>query len=274
MYRMQTNSLFTWTVVMFLGGPIGIRLAAQSQEPATAPEAKSPGARPSEPKAAAGVGNPNLRPLDKVNPIWLDVPNKRVVMVGEVVLRQGQLELFACLKQTKEHEAIVAIPCKAQTVHAGLLACGAISGNPARFAPTYVSARGSEIEVTLFWTDEKGERQRARAQDWVRDSKTGDAMHQPWVFGGSGFWQDEETKQNHYLAEDGDLICVSNFPTAMLDLPVESTAVNEALQFEAFSDRIPPKGTKVTVVLSPKPGSFKLEDARPATKLEGTSPDP
>ncbi len=41
------------------------------------------------------------------------------------------------------------------------------------------------------------------------------------MFGGSGFWVNKETGEKHYMAKSGDFICVSNFPTAMLDLPVE-----------------------------------------------------
>src|SRR5262249_2483558 len=110
----------------------------------------------------------------------------------------------------------------ALAVHVGLMAAGAEFGNSASFDPVYVPARGSEIEVTLFWTDEKGIRRRARAQDWVQDHATQKPMTQPWVFGGSRFFVDDKTGQKTYLAEEGDFICLSNFPTAMLDLPIVS----------------------------------------------------
>ena len=51
----------------------------------------------------------------------------------------------------------------------------------------------------------------------------------------------------------GDLICVSNFPTATLDLPIESSQSNEALLFEAFTGRVPPRGTQVDLIFSAKP---------------------
>jgi hypothetical protein len=38
----------------------------------------------------------------------------------------------------------------------------------------------------------------------------------------------------------------------MLDLPVASSAENADLQFEAFTDKIPEKGTKVRLVLIPR----------------------
>ena len=62
----------------------------------------------------------------------------------------------------------------------------------------------------------------------------------------------ERKTLRHYKAEGGDLVCVSNFPTAMLDLPIESSQKAESLLFEAYTERIPPKDTKVTIVLIPR----------------------
>jgi hypothetical protein len=184
--------------------------------------------------------------------VWIDAKNHRVVLDGTVCLREGQLEMFACTKGTKEHESIVSAATKAYVVHAGLLAVGAEPGAPAVFRPDYKPATGTEIEITVVWTDTNGNIHRDRAQDWVRDAKTNKALAFPWVFAGSGFWQDEATGQRHYLAESGDFICVSNFPSAMLDLPIESSQSNEELQFQAFTEHIPPLGTLVRLVLTPK----------------------
>jgi hypothetical protein len=74
-----------------------------------------------------------------------------------------------------------------------------------------------------------------------------------WVFVGSGYYVDEKTGQKSYLAEGGDLICVSNFPTAMLDLATKSTdKQDEGLLFEAWTERIPAKGTEITMELVPR----------------------
>jgi hypothetical protein len=73
-----------------------------------------------------------------------------------------------------------------------------------------------------------------------------------WVFVGSGYYVDEKTGERSYLAEGGDLICVSNFPSAMLDLSVKSTdKQDEGLMFEPWTERVPPKGTEVTMELVP-----------------------
>jgi hypothetical protein len=106
--------------------------------------------------------------------------------------------------------------------------------------------------VTIVWKDKQGERHQARAQDWVRHMQTGKPMEYPWVFAGSRFSTDTQTGRQFYHADwEGDLICVSNFPDAVLDVPVPSSDSNDALLFEAITERIPPVGTPVTLLLKP-----------------------
>jgi hypothetical protein len=76
-------------------------------------------------------------------------------------------------------------------------------------------------------------------------------MRADWVFAGSGFYVDEDTGTKYYLAEDGDYICVANFSGAMLDVSTASSATDSERNYEAYTDRIPPKGTEVTVELIP-----------------------
>ncbi len=199
------------------------------------------------------------------NPVWIDRNRKQVVVVGAVCARECPLELFACLRASKEHESIVAVPTKASFIHAALLAVGAEPGSPVQFQPTYVPAKGTEIEITVAWKDAKGNRRTARAQEWVRDAKTKKAMEHPWVFAGSRLWKHPHTGQMLYQADrDGDLICVSNFPSAMLDLPIESTSSDAELVFECFTERIPPRGTPVTLILTPKPAREPKKESKPA----------
>ena len=215
---------------------------------------------------------PGLTRLAKDFDLWLDMKNKRLFVDGEVVLREGQLELFACPKGSKEHESVVSVQAKPQFVHAGLLALGATPGSGVRFDPKYIPAKGPVVDIYVVWKDENGKQQIVRAQEWVKNLKTEKEMDHSWVFAGSGFWKDPDTGRTHYHADVGDFICVSNFPTAMLDLPVDSPQENANLLFGAFTERIPPKGTKVRLVLiprlekkeaaAPKPGEPKLVDPK------------
>lgn len=266
----------------------------------------------------------------RLNPsgtVLLDKAGKRVLLKGQVVLQQGALELFCCLKQTKEHEAIVSVETKAYVVHTALLTLGAKPGTPVRFDPKYQPPTGQRIDVFVNWKDEAGKARREPAQTWIRHAtrrfygeplaqlpaglklpkdlelrydkrnkelswygqmtpkqktellalsedkayrqaiesffKRGQSrqMDAHWVFSGSGFYTDPDTGKKTYLAEDGDLICVANFSGATVDLALESSAGNEGLLFEAYTERIPPKETLVTIELVPV---FAPEPAAPA----------
>jgi hypothetical protein len=195
---------------------------------------------------------PDAKRLSKEDRVWVDAKGHKVYVDGAIALREGYLEMFACLQGTKEHESIVAVLSRAATVHAALLAVGAVPGKPVQFSPDFRPPTGTEIDVEVHWVDEEQKWHKARAQDWIRDVKTKKRMTQPWVFAGSGFWIDEKTGKKYYMAEAGDLICVSNFTTAMLDVPIESSHENDALSFEAMPDVIPILGTPVRLVLTPK----------------------
>ncbi len=204
---------------------------------------------PAEPALPVPAGAKKLSPT---YPIWLDPREKAVLVDGQICLREGMLEMFACTRNTKEHEAIVSANTKAYLVHAALLSLGAEVGHPVQFQPSYRPAAGTEIEVFVRWRDAQGKEQTARAQDWVRDVHTKKPMEHPFVFAGSSFWVDPDNGKKYYQAEGGDFVCVSNFGTAMLDLPVKSSQANEELEFEAFTEKIPPLGTPVRLVFKPK----------------------
>jgi hypothetical protein len=199
----------------------------------------------------ADAAPPELVRLSKTGDVWFDTRRKAVVADGQVCLREGQLEMFACPKGTKEHESVVSVNCQAEEIHAGLLAAGAKPGRTVRFDPEYQPATGQIIDLYVLWKDSEGKNHQVRAQDWIRNFKTKEPLSYDWVFAGSGFWKDESGKE-HYKANGGDLVCVSNFPTATLDLPIESSQANSDLLFEAFKDHIPPRGTKVRLVFVPR----------------------
>ena len=226
--------------------------AASATDDAAQPadQTETPARQPAPPKKVLSKDPPGMKRLMPDADVWIDPKHKRVVMDGEVCLRAGTLEMFACLKGTKEHESIVAVDTKAWPVHAALLAVGAKNGAPVQFQPTFRAAAGTTIDVTVIWKDEKGAEHQDRAQDWIRNLRTGKPLEYSWVFGGSGF--DITRGQKYYRAEGGDFICVSNFPSAMLDLPFESGQATADLLFEAFSEKIPPRGTKVRLVLTPR----------------------
>jgi hypothetical protein len=230
-------------VLLFLTTVIVLTLVTTTSTPAQAPSPK-PAAKLPEPKGA--------KRLSPDYDVWLDPKQKAVIVDGQVSLREGMLEMFACTRNTKEHESIISANTKAYLVHAALLGLGAEAGHPVQFVPKYRPPSGTEVDVTVMWLDENGKEKTARAQDWVKDIQTEKAMKHPFVFAGSFFRTDPETKKRYYQAEGGDFICVSNFSTALLDIPVESSPTEAELLFEAYTDRIPPLGAPVRMTLKPK----------------------
>ena len=275
-------------------------------------------------------------PLNKQGTVLIDVEGKRLLLKTKVCLREGVLEMFCCLKQTKEHESILSIDSEAYTVHTGLLALGAKPGTPVKFQPEYSPATGTRIRLFCQWTDKEGKSHREPAEKWIRNSSkrffvelfddkpvgldlkedselkwdeknkelywfghmsekqrdsflamSKDAKYRkaiqkffdrtqpkqldaPWVFTGSGFFVDEANGTKSYLAEGGDLICVANFASAMLDLAVQSSASGESnLMWETWADRIPPVGTEILLELVPEPDEKPADKpAKPAEKSD------
>lgn len=212
--------------------------------------------------------------------VWLEVQSdkRRVIVQAEVCLREGMLEQLMCRKRTKEHEAILAADVDARDIHKALILAKATPGTTVKYKDdgTIVPPKGTKIKVTLKFKDDKGKEVTVPGRDWVRDLKTKRSLEHDWVFAGSEFQVNplEKDKPPLYAANAGDVICVSNFEGAMLDLPINSSKNNAELEFEAFTERIPPLGSPVTVILEPVLNEKKLEKEKDPFKArqEGVSP--
>ena len=320
--RRESLVLFTTAILL-----VGCAFAGDETKPDKSDKSDS-----AKPKPAAEKKSKEPVPLNKQGSVLLDVDGKRLLLKTKVCLREGVLEMFCCLKQTKEHESILSIDSEAYVIHTGLLALGAKTGSPVRFQPEYSPPTGTRIRIFCQWTDADGKPHREPAERWVRNSArrffvelfddkpegltlkedsdlkwdaknkelywfghmsakrrdeylalSKNAKYQtaikkfhdltqpkpledPWVFTGSGFYTDEANGTKSYLAESGDVICVANFPSAMIDIAARSTADGENnLMWEAWTDHIPPAGTEVLLELVPE-----LEDKSKAKPAEPT----
>jgi hypothetical protein len=211
-----------------------------------------PGDEP--PRKAPAPTAPEAKRKEVGKNVFLEVQGdkRRVVVKTKVCLREGVLEGLLCRKQTKEHEYILSADVDARLVHATLIAAGAKPGSPVKFQPRYVPAAGTAIKITLQY-EKDGKRIAVPAHQWIRDGKTKKDLEQDWVFGGSQFITDpdEKDKPPIYLANHGDMICLCNMESAMLDLPVRSPKSLDDRFFSAVTERIPPADTAVDVILEP-----------------------
>jgi hypothetical protein len=194
---------------------------------------------------------PEAKRKQIANNVFFEVQGdeRRVVVSAYVVLREGRLEGLLCRKNTKEHEYILAADADASLIHAALVAAGGKAGSPVQFQPKFTPANGSSIRIRLQYQKD-GKTVTVPAQQWIRDVKTKKDLDSDWVFGGSHLLPDPEDakKPPFYLANQGDVICLCNMDTAMLDLPIASPKALADRNYEANTDRIPPLDAKVDVI--------------------------
>jgi hypothetical protein len=222
------------------------------------PGKKSPSAKPSPVEKEPEITGP-VKKIDFAKNVTVEIvgpkaEKRRVVIDATVCNRECQLELLLTggLNQ-KKHEAILAADADASKIHAALLLAGAENGKPVNFLvdpPTPPS--GTTIKITLEWKDKQGKLHQAPAQHWIKNAKTKKELKNDWVFAGSRVFNDPDGKRPPlYMANYGNLICLSNFDDAMLDVPVLSTKDNDDLVFQTWTERIPPVDTPVRVILEP-----------------------
>jgi hypothetical protein len=176
---------------------------------------------------------------------------RRVHLVTQVCLREGQLEVLICKANTKEHESILHIDIDARDIHTALIAAGAKPGTTVKFVPEYKAATGDIIRVTLTYYKDGKLLSNKPAQTWIQHVKTLKDMEHDWVFAGSRLFKfpDEPDKPPYYCANNGEVVSIANFTDSMLDLPVMSSKEAAELGYVANKERIPPLKTKVIVTL-------------------------
>ncbi|HBT75637.1 MAG TPA: hypothetical protein DEB39_01650 [Planctomycetaceae bacterium] len=206
-----------------------------------------------------------LVPIVPDGRVWITPDSKSLVLIGIVSLREGPLELFACRRHSKEYESIVAVGVKPNIIHAALIAVGAEAGRPVEFYPEFVPPSGDAVEIRVRWRDDAGKIKECLAQEWVAQvgetidvprpdgtvAKEPKPMQSHWVFTGSMTYKDDHGGNRYLADETGELIGLSNFVGAILDVPIKSSDRNDSLSFEPHTAHIPELGTAVTLILTP-----------------------
>ncbi|HRA86625.1 MAG TPA: YdjY domain-containing protein [Planctomycetaceae bacterium] len=154
-----------------------------------------------------------------------------------------------------------------------------LSGPPAGLTFPYKDLRWDKFNNELLWygpmsdqdridllSKSKKEEYQQAIEKFFKESQSV-PMKASFVFVGSSMYKDEDTGEEYYQAEGGHLICVSNFSDALLDIREESTASDGGQTYEAWTEKIPPDGTPVLLVL-------KQRAAVGAVKSKGTAEIP
>ncbi len=256
----QSMQLFSFFLATILVASLVVVAHAQEEKP---PEG--------EKEKVTTIRTDQMLRVSKDHSIWIDLKRKWVVVDGWVCLREGELEMFACTVGTKEHESVITLKTKSRLVHASLLAVGAKIGNTVKFSPEYKAASGTVIDIIVLWKDKDEKKHAVPGQQWVKHHRSGKSLEYPWVFAGSGFFKDELSMSEIYYGDGGDLLCVSNFSSATMDLPVQSSKDNNDLLYQARTASIPPVQTSVRMVMIPRLKE-KLPEGKIASAMDAKSP--
>lgn len=238
--------------------PLALLLTPGLQEPA--PPAAAPG-QEAAPPADDFRPDPAWKSLGK--DLWFDPARREVILRARVCLREGYLEHLLCRDRTKEHESVLATEAAPRMIHAGLILAAGEPGHGVRYRPKFDPPAGPTISIEAEW-DQGGKSRRIDARQLVKEERSGKPLDTRWVFAGSDMFEDPDTKKVIYAADSGDLITVANFPSAILDVPLASSNSDAERGYVAFTDNIPPLGTRVTLYMRKvDPAADKAAPARP-----------
>ncbi len=224
--------------------------------------------------SAGPAGQPATRPATRpagalLKHLKIDRPGRRVIVDATVMLRKGMLEFLMCAKGAKDHETLFVTDVKPSSLHAALLALGLAPGRAAQWVtpagkkPVFISPAGAALIITVRWTDKKGAAHEVPVTDWMMEVATKKKMHKTrWVFVGSDFLDN-----GRYWADvEGLHISVTNFASAVIDVPFESTSANaptnDLREFGVNTASVPPKGTPVKLILQAAKGAETAPAAR------------
>ena len=214
--------------------------------PATA-AAAAPANPPAAPAAPATAPAANVGRLPHVE---IDRDKRQVRVECEALAVNAPLEFFVCMAGTSEHEAVLRSAAKPSHIHTGLLMLGLKPGQPVTFLEAtkkWLPPQGPPLHITLEYQRD-GRTVSYPAYRWIRDIKT---KKEPkaftWIFAGS-----RVTPDGRYGADDtGYTATLVNFDYALIDVPDLASNSNETLEWERNAELMPPKGTKVWMVIEP-----------------------
>jgi len=195
--------------------------------------------------------------------ITVDTKAKEVRLEGTICLKKGTLELFACSQGTREHESIIAVKAKPSHVTFALAMLGLDPGQPGYVTEggAFSPPAGAVLEIACRYQTKGGETRTVAAYKFLRLTGGNVALDRPidWVYVGR-----PEADALRAADREGTVICLSNFPEAVIDVPFESTSANTNLVYEANPKTVPNPGTPVELILKPagrriKPKKVEIE---------------
>lgn len=205
----------------------------------------------------------------KLPGLKINLEERAVDVEASICLDRGMLELIACTKDSKEHEAILMVSAKAVHIHTALLLLRAKPGNPAMRRQVDgeegrwidIPPRGGEIGVYLVFKNKEDKMVEHPISDFIKhgadesgdpsDTKKIKFPTHNFIFAGSQLVGDGPEPKKYLSDESGNVISIVTFGDEMLCLPEVHAQDNASLVWEVDPTNLPPLDTKVILRLRP-----------------------
>lgn len=249
-------------------------LFAETPNESPASETETPGetAEAEEPKSLREALDRLQLPGIKIN-----VDEWSVDVDATVSLHYGMLELIACIKDSKEHESVIAVNAKPSHIHTALLLIGGTPGNPAmrkiigegddmRFID--MPPRGGLVDVYLVIETPEGKKEFPinqfiqktsddffdnREEEKDEDKKPELYPTHTFMFTGSVLVEQRENEPRQYVADvSGSVITLVTFGDELLSTPEIHDDANHSLVWEVRSEGLPEVDAPVILRLKPQ----------------------
>ncbi|MBM4030430.1 MAG: hypothetical protein FJ291_01435 [Planctomycetes bacterium] len=200
----------------------------------------APGAEPD--KSGPVPQLPNLR---------LDLKAKTVEIDGTFCVGEYPLELLACHGTMKDYESMVSSPCKPSVLHMALLALGLKPRVRDEKEPGKVLREGDPVELLLRFTKD-GKELTVEPHEVIINVETKKRIAgTSFVFFGSFLFPDpmDKTKMIYLGDAENWLIGLLGDTASVIDQPADAAGKYGALAIDTKA--VPPKGSKVTLIIRP-----------------------
>jgi hypothetical protein len=205
---------------------------------------------------------PAVKELDaerlQVGEIIFNRKTREIRFPASVNMRDGEILEYAIVHQNgKVHEALLVTNISATELnlafkllrykaspefYAAFEEDGSLSN---RFPQVPQDVKdAARIDIAVEWQEE-GKTRTAKLHEWISHGTTGESMPaDPWVYGGSMFYS------GSFLAQStGDIAAIFITNASLINYSGKDNKSDEV--WFPFPKRVPPEGTKVSVIISP-----------------------
>jgi hypothetical protein len=262
MNTVRNSKMIVLTVALAVGALIASRPAVGQPRPDGA-QAEQPGAASDRPRIITS----------KDGLMSVDLEKRQVVLKAQICLQEDHeyLEFLLSGWGDKTHESLLHTKVKGRQIHFAMLLLGLRPGKAAEWIyidenrSANIPPRGGACTMRIRYIDKQGKTHEVDARDWMLSAPGQEtAPPEKFIFVGSRVLADG----SYWADQDGELVSVANFRSAVFDVPFESTSSDQHLLFKANRTKMKPRGTDVELVIKPVEGAEKTPHVRSLLEID------